>query len=64
MAHLDRNTTLLDYINRLLQFGNVGDDYDTALGLMKWNDVTADQLNTRRASARRPIYRPIGRRQS
>jgi len=58
MAHLSR-VELLDYINQLLMFDTDGSGCDTAMGLMKWNRVTANELNARHASTSRPIYRPV-----
>jgi len=49
---------LLDHINCLVMFDATGRDTDTAMGLMRWNRVNADELNARRLSTRR-IYRPV-----
>jgi len=56
-AHMTRNE-LLDHINCLVMFDATGRDTDTAMGLMRWNRVNADELNARRLSTRR-IYRPV-----
>lgn len=60
-AHLTR-IELLDHVNCLLQFDQDGSQTDTAMGLMRWNNVTADELNARRADPQRgQAYRPITR---
>jgi hypothetical protein len=53
---------MLDRINCLLTFAQCddgSDGADEAMALMRWNHVTADELNARRASTARPYYRPV-----
>lgn len=50
---------LLDRINCLLTFDQTGNDCDEAMALMVRHQIGADELNTRRASTDRPIYRPV-----
>jgi hypothetical protein len=48
---------LLDRVNTLLTFDKTGDDCDTAMALMRRYEIGADELNARRQSTHRPIYR-------
>ena len=57
-AHMTRDE-LLDHVNCLLQFDQTGKQADAAMGLMRWNNVTAAELNSRRLTPGRPIYRPV-----
>lgn len=50
---------MVDYIARLLMFDTDGSKCDTAMGLMRWNNVTGAELNARRADPNRPIYLPL-----
>lgn len=52
---------LLDRVNCLLMFDQTGDDCDEAMALMQRYQIDADELNARRLSVRRPIYRPVNR---
>jgi hypothetical protein len=50
---------LLDRINCLLAFDQTGKDCEEAMALMIRHQVSADELNARRADHNRPIYRPV-----
>lgn len=52
-------TILIDRVNCLLTFDQTGKDCEEAMALMVRHQIGADELNARRASADRPIYRPI-----
>jgi hypothetical protein len=52
-------TETLDYVNRLLQFDQTGDDCTTAMAIMRRQGITADELNARRADSNRQHYLPV-----
>lgn len=50
---------VIDLVLRLITFDQTGDDTDHALGLMRWNDITGEELRARRADVNRPFLRPV-----
>jgi hypothetical protein len=58
-ADTTERVILLDRINCLLTFDQTGKDCEEGMALMGWHGITADELNARRASPERPIYRPV-----
>lgn len=59
-SHMSR-VELIDHVLTLLQFDETGDDCSTAMGLMRWNAVTGEEMRARRMDPNRPIYRPLRR---
>lgn len=57
-SHLTR-TELIDHVLTLLHFDATGDDCDTAMGLMRWNNLTSEELQVRHRDPNRPILRPL-----
>lgn len=48
---------MLDRINTLLMFDETGRDCEEAMALMQRHQIGADELNARKLSTDRPIYR-------
>lgn len=55
------HSIVLDRINCLLTFDQTGAGCDEAMALMTRHQIGADELNARRMSPERPIYRPVSR---